>query len=96
VALTIIVPLAQSASQPDLIGLQGLLQRRIPQHADKFHFSLVNGTGDSFVVSDRTGSPGAISVECTTLSACARGLYTYVLILRDARSLIVFTGIALR
>ena len=68
---------AVAASSPSLTGLHSLVQRRIPQHADKFQFNIIDGTGDSFTVSDSTTAPGGITVECTTLSACARGLYTY-------------------
>ncbi|KAI0348305.1 glycoside hydrolase family 89 protein [Trametopsis cervina] len=60
-----------------LSGLNGLLQRRIPQHVNSFHFNLVNGTGDAFSISNTAGKTGEITIECTTLSSCARGLYTY-------------------
>ena len=64
-----------------LAGLYGLVKRRIPQHANSFQFKLVNGTGDSFIVSDTQAhsSNRGVTVECTTISACARGLYTCVL-----------------
>ena len=39
-----------------------------------FSFSLADGDTDAFVLSD-TQTDG-IHVECTTVSACARGLYT--------------------
>ena len=64
----------------NLAGLYGLVKRRIPQHANSFQFKLVNGTGDSFIVSDTPHSSNrGVTVECTTISACARGLYTCVL-----------------
>lgn len=58
-------------------GIYDLVKRRIPQHAGNFIFTLVNGTGDSFTISDTPGKSG-VTVECTTVNACARGLYTYV------------------
>lgn len=70
---------AATASSLSLTGLHSLVQRRIPQHADKFQFNVIDGTGDSFTISDSTTEPGAVIVDCTTLSACARGLYTYAL-----------------
>ena len=35
-----------------LAGVRDLVQRRIPEHVDDFTFKLINGTGDSFIVSD--------------------------------------------
>lgn len=58
-----------------LAGIYALVKRRLPQHASSFKFELAQGTDDSFVVSD---SEGGIVVQCTTISACARGLYTCV------------------
>ncbi len=59
-----------------LAGIYGIVQRRMPEHADDFTFKLINGTGDSFVISDTKGHDGRITVKCTTVNACARGLYT--------------------
>lgn len=70
------VVLAAKPSPVD--GINALVKRRIPQHANDFTFQLVNGIPDSFVVSDTKGRKGGVTVECTTLSACSRGLYTYV------------------
>ncbi|EPS94751.1 alpha-N-acetylglucosaminidase [Fomitopsis schrenkii] len=64
------------AATTSLDGIYALVQRQIPQHANSFTFSLIDGNDDSFVISD--SSEGGISVQCTTVSACARGLYTYV------------------
>ncbi|KAH9926415.1 alpha-N-acetylglucosaminidase [Fomitopsis serialis] len=64
------------AATTSLDGIYALVQRQIPQHVDSFSFSLIVGDGDSFVISDSYS--GGISVQCTTVSACARGLYTYV------------------
>ena len=64
---------------PDpLHGIYGIVARRIPSHTGDFTFKLSNGTGDSFVISDTKGHSGHITVTCTTVSACARGLYTCV------------------
>ena len=58
-------------------GLTALVKRRIPKHANDFTFQLVSGTPDSFTVSDTKGRGGDITIQCTTVSACSRGLYTY-------------------
>lgn len=65
-----------AASSSSLDGLHALVQRRLPDHASSFTFQLVGGEVDSFVVSDTEGKLGGITVECTTVSACGRGLYT--------------------
>ena len=62
------------AATTSLDGIYALVQRQIPQHANSFTFSLIDGDGDSFVISD--SSEGGVSVQCTTVAACARGLYT--------------------
>lgn len=64
------------AATSSLKGLYALVERRIPVHAKAFTFHLVNGTGDSFVISDI--KQDKFNIECTTVIACARGLYTYV------------------
>ncbi|KAI8998498.1 alpha-N-acetylglucosaminidase [Trametes punicea] len=59
----------------DLQGIYALAKRRVPKHADAFSFSLIPGEPDAFEISDvRNG----IQVQCTTVSACARGFYTYL------------------
>jgi len=66
-------------------GLDALVRRQLPFHADKFVFHLEpqaqinvkNHTAlDTFTLFD---ADGKINVECSTRSACARGLYTYLL-----------------
>ncbi|GFF94021.1 alpha-N-acetylglucosaminidase [Aspergillus udagawae] len=67
-------------------GIYNLLQRRMPQHADSFQFSLVNATGvasddggqpfDHYVVS--TLSNGTVLVEGNSLSALSSGLHRYL------------------
>lgn len=69
------------AATTSLDGIYSLVQRLIPQHENSFTFALIEGQGDSFVISDTQGQSGGITVQCTTVSACARGLYTYVLLL---------------
>ncbi|RDX54615.1 alpha-N-acetylglucosaminidase [Lentinus brumalis] len=64
-----------SDAKPNLDGIYALAKRRVPTHAHAFSFSLADGDTDSFVVSD---APAGIHVECTTVSACARGFYTYL------------------
>jgi alpha-N-acetylglucosaminidase len=66
-------------------GIYNLLQRRMPQHADSFQFSLVNVTGvasddgdqpfDRYVVS--TLSNGTVLVEGNSLSALSSGYGFY-------------------
>ena len=64
---------------PDLLqGVRGIVQRRIPNHVNDFTFKLVNGSGDEFGISDTERRTGGITVSCTSVNACARGLYTYV------------------
>lgn len=65
------------AAVTSLGGIYSLVQRQLPDHADAFTFTLIQGEGDSFVLSDSAANAGGIDVQCTTASACARGLYTY-------------------
>ncbi|KAH9901084.1 alpha-N-acetylglucosaminidase [Cubamyces lactineus] len=65
----------QVAADNKLQGIYALAKRRVPNHADAFSFALVDGEPDTFVVSDKHNG---VHVECTTVSACARGLYTYL------------------
>ncbi|KAF9820748.1 hypothetical protein IEO21_01191 [Rhodonia placenta] len=65
------------AATTSLDGIYALVQRQIPQHQDSFTFNLIEGDGDAFTISDTVGESGGITVQCTTVSACARGLYTY-------------------
>ncbi|KAI0746888.1 alpha-N-acetylglucosaminidase [Daedaleopsis nitida] len=58
-----------------LDGVYALAKRRVPTHAHAFSFSLTSGEPDAFVISDTLAG---IHVECTTVSACARGFYTYL------------------
>ena len=67
--------LAHSAATASLDGIYLLVQRQLPEHVDSFTFTLVSGEGDNFVLSDATKA-GGIDIQCTTVSACARGLYT--------------------
>jgi hypothetical protein len=59
-----------------LDGVKALVRRHIPEHVDSFSFQLVNRTDEGFVLSD-TGDGGqkGIKVECSSISACSRGLY---------------------
>ncbi|KAI1790749.1 alpha-N-acetylglucosaminidase [Ganoderma leucocontextum] len=65
-----------AASTVHLDGIYALAKRRVPTHAHSFSFSLSSGEPDSFVISDVP--LGRIHIECTTVSACARGFYTYL------------------
>ena len=65
-----------SADAGSLDGIYALAKRRLPGHAHAFSFSLADGEGDAFVISDTKNN--GIHVECTTVNACARGLYQSV------------------
>ncbi|KAI0752381.1 alpha-N-acetylglucosaminidase [Daedaleopsis nitida] len=56
-------------------GIYALAKRRVPTHAHAFSFSLTSGEPDAFFISDTLAG---VHVECTTVSACARGFYTYL------------------
>lgn len=62
-------------SQPSTTGIQALLQRRLPQHAEKFEFSIVNATslGENDVYAVSNAQNGKIKVEGSSLSALATG-----------------------
>ena len=66
-----------SPVKPSIEGVYALAKRQIPQHADAFTFKLVDGEDETFTLSDASHSNGIV-VECTSVSACSRGLYTYV------------------
>lgn len=64
---------AAAAASQDLKGIYALAKRRAPAHAHEFSFALFEGEADVFEISDaHTG----IHIQCTTVSACARGFYT--------------------
>ena len=64
----------QATTALDFSGLDALIQRRIPQHTDYFSFQDISGSGDKYTIQDTEQSEG-ITISCTSLSACARGLY---------------------
>ena len=66
-------------------GLYALIQRRVPSHSTSFSFGLTpnNSALDTFILSDVDSLGGEgnstqarINIQCTSISACARGLYT--------------------
>ncbi|EIW77482.1 glycoside hydrolase family 89 protein [Coniophora puteana RWD-64-598 SS2] len=72
---------ANSSESDPLQGLYALVQRRIPSHAHSFTFSFTNSSDselDTFTLTDAVNKTRAIHVECNTVSACSRGLYTYL------------------
>ena len=78
-----LTPVALAATQTagSVDGLYSLIQRRIPAHSESFNFSLTpdDSVLDTFTLSDAdtlNGGTAQINVQCTSLSACARGLYT--------------------
>lgn len=73
-----LVPCAQSVHALNFTGLYSLVQRQVPQHSDHFVFASLEGDGDRYIIADTPRSKGSITISCTSLSACSRGLYTYV------------------
>ncbi|KAG1727774.1 glycoside hydrolase family 89 protein [Suillus paluster] len=72
-----------SAHPDDVSGLYALVKRRMPGHSNAFTFNLSTTASsdlDTFTMRDASDGEGdtQIYIECTTISACARGLYTYV------------------
>ncbi|KAG1734578.1 glycoside hydrolase family 89 protein [Suillus lakei] len=73
-------------SDDEVSGLYALVKRRIPSHSNAFVFNLSTTASsdgvDTFKLGDASHDEGdgnaKIYIECTTISACARGLYTYV------------------
>lgn len=78
VALLATVPMALATA--DVSGIYGIIERRMPRHVGQFTLKSIEGDGDGFTVSDTASQHGGITIECTTTSACARGLYTSVYI----------------
>lgn len=61
-------------------GLYSLIQRRIPAHSRSFNFILTPDDSilDTFTLSDADthGQRNSqVNIQCTSISACARGLY---------------------
>ncbi|KAK7686427.1 hypothetical protein QCA50_010651 [Cerrena zonata] len=69
---------AQGVQALNFTGLQSLVQRQIPQHSDGFIFKSLDGSGDKYTIVDTPEKVHSITISCTSLSACARGLYTYL------------------
>ena len=70
-----------SSSADQFSGLYALVQRRVPQYQNSFQFALKapksNDTEDTFTLSDvHAGPRKKVQIECSSISACARGLYT--------------------
>jgi len=73
-----------SVGNTSTAALEALVQRQLPFHADSFVFHLdpqvqidmkTHSALDTFTLFD--GGDGKVHIECSTKSACARGLYTY-------------------
>jgi hypothetical protein len=72
------------AAQGNTTALEALVARQLPFHADSFVFHLSNQSTisakstdaelDTFTLFD--GGDGKVHIECSTTSACSRGLYT--------------------
>src|SRR5882757_6347671 len=74
-----------SAHSDDVSGLYALVKRHMPSHSNAFTFNLSTTASsdlDTFTVRSASHDEGdgnaEISIECTTINACARGLYTCV------------------
>ncbi|KAI6024233.1 glycoside hydrolase family 89 protein [Pisolithus marmoratus] len=83
--LSFAFPDHSASNNANVEGLYNLVNRRIPQHAGAFRFTLTSGNATAFdtftlrdVTSQDDGCDTQIDIECTSISACARGLYTYV------------------
>ena len=79
ILFALIVIARASSTSGDVDGLYALVQRRIPSHNKSFNFVLKpdNSTLDTFALSDSDYQGDAqIDIQCTSISACARGLYT--------------------
>jgi len=63
----------RTVSSDSLDGVRALVKRQIPSHAGSFTFEMTEGSMDSFTLSD---FKSGIKIQCTTISACSRGLYT--------------------
>jgi alpha-N-acetylglucosaminidase len=88
ICLVGLVSLGDAAGNTSTAALEALVQRQLPFHRDQFVFELepqvkvnmkTHSALDVFTLSD--GSDGKIHIECSTISACARGLYTYLSLL---------------
>src|SRR5271156_4994055 len=73
-------------------ALKALVERRLKEHSNQFVFHLqpqvkvnfkTHAELDTFTVFN--ADDGKVHVECSTTSACARGLYTYFLESRVAK-----------
>jgi hypothetical protein len=74
-----------STHSDDVSGLYALVKRHMPSHSNAFAFNLSTTASpglDIFTVRSASHDEGdgnaEISIECTTINACARGLYTCV------------------
>lgn len=73
---------AQASPDTALDGLYALIQRRIPAHNQSFNLILTPNDStvlDTFTLSDADSQGqgnSQINIQCTSVSACARGLYT--------------------
>lgn len=79
VLTTLLGAAAQGANSVE--GLYSLIQRRIPAHNQSFNFiwSQDDSVLDTFTLSDAHSQgegDAQINIQCTSISACARGLYT--------------------
>jgi alpha-N-acetylglucosaminidase len=83
--LAVLISTVTALAAPSTAGIEALVRRRIPDHADNFQFALVDNSttgthntssNDAYTVADL--SNGTIRVEGTTLSALATGLHRYL------------------
>jgi Alpha-N-acetylglucosaminidase (NAGLU) N-terminal domain len=84
VVLLLVSVVGYCAAQGNTSALEALVARQLPFHADSFVFYLSNQSSisakstdvelDTFTLFD--GGDGKVHIECSTTSACSRGLYT--------------------
>jgi hypothetical protein len=84
VLLLLVSVAGHCAAQGNTTALEALVARQLPLHADSFVFYLSNQSSisakstdaelDTFTLFD--GDDRKVHIECSTTSACSRGLYT--------------------
>ena len=75
-----LIPCITYVHAVNFTGLYSLIKRQIPQHAGHIVFGTLEGRGDKYTMQNTPGVKGSVTISCTSLSACARGIYTYVIL----------------
>jgi len=82
--LTILLSLTWLKCNASTLGIEALVERQLPRHKHDFVFHLepqtaainakTHSTLDTFTLFD---ADRKVNIQCNTISACSRGLYTY-------------------